>query len=105
MLQVYVLDVSSIFDVCCIQVFHVARVLCCSESQGARGVMVARHGRALGNDRARRAGVPTDGVRGAPVYYRRGALGATGPDMTGVGCVRGRGRTASNGGGQGGLRV
>jgi hypothetical protein len=44
-LQVYVLDVSSISDVCCIQVFHVARVSCCSESQGHGGVMVARHGR------------------------------------------------------------
>jgi hypothetical protein len=36
MLQVYVLDVSSVSYVCCIQVFHVARVLCCSESQGRR---------------------------------------------------------------------
>ena len=45
MLQVYVLDVSSISYGCCIQAFHVARVSCCSESQGARGVMVARHGR------------------------------------------------------------
>ena len=45
MLQVYVSDVSSVLDVCCIQVFHVARVSCCSESQGCWGVMVARHGR------------------------------------------------------------
>jgi hypothetical protein len=35
-LQVYVTDVSSILDVRCIQVFHVARVSCCSESQGAQ---------------------------------------------------------------------
>jgi len=37
MLQVYILDVSSVSDVCCIQVFHVARVSCGLESQGARG--------------------------------------------------------------------
>ena len=30
-------DVSSVSDVCCIQVFHVACVSCCSENQGARG--------------------------------------------------------------------
>jgi hypothetical protein len=33
MLQVYVTDVLSILDVCCIQVFHVACVLCYSKSQ------------------------------------------------------------------------
>jgi hypothetical protein len=37
MLQVYVLDVSSVSDVCCIQVFHVACVSCYSESYGAWG--------------------------------------------------------------------
>ena len=35
MLQVNVPDVSSVPYVYCIQVFHVARVSCCSESQGA----------------------------------------------------------------------
>ena len=34
MLQVYVLDVSSVSDVCCIQVFHIAYLSCCSESLG-----------------------------------------------------------------------
>jgi hypothetical protein len=32
MLQAYVLDISSVLDVCCIQVFLVVRVSCCSES-------------------------------------------------------------------------
>jgi hypothetical protein len=55
MLQVYVLDVSSVAYVCCIKVFHVAYLSCYSESQGARGVTVARHGyRGMG---AWRAGV------------------------------------------------
>jgi hypothetical protein len=31
-------------SVCCIHLFHIVRVSCCSESQGARGVMVARNG-------------------------------------------------------------
>jgi hypothetical protein len=35
-LQVYVLDVSSVSYVCCIQVFHVTRVSCCSDSQVRR---------------------------------------------------------------------
>ena len=42
MLQVYVLDVLSKAFVCFIQVFHVAHLSCCSESQGAHGLMVAR---------------------------------------------------------------
>ena len=59
MLQVCFLYVSSISDVCCIQVFHVAYVSCCSESQGHGGVMVARHGhRGMGH------GEPVVGERG-----------------------------------------
>ena len=34
MLQAYILDVLSVAYVCCIQVFHVAHLSCCSESQG-----------------------------------------------------------------------
>ena len=38
MLQVYIPDVSSVLHVCSIQVFYVARVSCCSESQGRQGM-------------------------------------------------------------------
>jgi hypothetical protein len=45
---------------CCIQMFHVARISYCLESQWAQGVMVARHGRRrMGHDK-----LETDG-RGA----------------------------------------
>jgi hypothetical protein len=37
MLQVYVPNILYVSDVCCIQVFYVARVSCCLESQGALG--------------------------------------------------------------------
>jgi hypothetical protein len=37
MLQAYVPDVSLVSVVCCIQVFHVARVSCCLERQRAQG--------------------------------------------------------------------
>jgi hypothetical protein len=65
MLQVYVPDVSSVSDVCCIQVFHVARVSCCSKSQGGRGEPVASgHG-------AQSAGAGGRGHDGSGVRLRR----------------------------------
>jgi hypothetical protein len=48
MLQVYLPDVSSVSDVCCIQVFDVARVSCYFKSQGLRG-SDGGMARALGN--------------------------------------------------------
>jgi len=54
MLQVYVTDVSSVLDIRCIQVFHVTHISYCLESQGTRGVIVARHGRwGVGRGKAR----------------------------------------------------
>jgi hypothetical protein len=59
MLQVYVRDVSSVAYVCCIQVFHVAHLLCW-ESQRTWRVMVARCGhRGMGR------GEPGAGADGA----------------------------------------
>jgi len=69
---VYFLDVLSISDVCCI-LFHVARVSCCSESQG--------HGR-------------REMERGEPVAGRRGVRSTGGRrlgDTTGRGAPAGRG--------------
>jgi hypothetical protein len=46
MLQVYILDISSVF-VCIL----LSSVSCCSKSQGRRGVMVPRHSRrGIGRD-------------------------------------------------------
>jgi hypothetical protein len=78
MLQVYFLDVSFVSDVCCIQVFYVARVPCCSESQERRGVMVARHGhQGMGRDKsvaggrgARHTGVRANGRGGVRRWGR-----------------------------------
>jgi hypothetical protein len=84
MLQAYFLDVSSA-DVCCIQVFLVARISCFSESQGC----VARHGRwEIGRDEL--------------VAGERGALGAGSQGHDGAGQMDG-GR--SNRGERGELRA
>ena len=59
MLEVYFQDVLSVKDICCIQVFHVARVSGCSKSQGHEGVMVARYERrGMGAWRADGRGAP-----------------------------------------------
>jgi hypothetical protein len=93
-LEVYVPDVSSISYVCCIQVFHVSHLSCCSESQGERRVMVARRGhRGMGRGELG----PADRAHYASVSYRRGTMGTR--------CECGVGRTASNRGGYGGLCV
>jgi hypothetical protein len=92
MLQVYVVDVSSVSDVCCIQVFHVACVSCYSESQGMRG-SDGGMARALGNE-ARRAGgrgVQCAGGRRSPArqgkQMGRGArMGAGRIEVDGVDC-------------------
>ena len=64
----YVLNVLSALDVCCIQVFHVARVSCCSKYQGRRGI-----------------------GRSEPVGSGRGAqhTGADGRGHDGAGCTCG----------------
>ena len=82
MLQVYVLDVSSVLDICCIQVFHVACVLCCSESKETREVMVARHKRWI-MVRHDELG-PVHGAHVAPVSCEPGALRAAGQGTTGA---------------------
>jgi hypothetical protein len=44
MLQLYVLNFWSVLDICCIQVFHIVSVWCCSESNETRWVMGTRTG-------------------------------------------------------------
>jgi hypothetical protein len=79
MLQVYLSDASFVPYVCCIHVFHVARVLCYSEIQGAQGVMVARHEqRRIGRDELKGDG--------------QCALGASGRGVWGQGARVGRGK-------------
>ena len=104
MLQVYVPDVSSVSDVCCIQVFHVGRVSCCSESQGARG-SDGSTAQAPGNGALRAGGRRTwRATRWRPVVRgtaRRGAPAGRGEWMR-RGCTDGGG---SNRGGRDGLRA
>ena len=73
MLKVYIPDVSSVSDVRCIQVFHVARVSCCSESQGHRGM---GRGEPVADRRGmRRVGGNGRGHDGAGVRLHGGANG------------------------------
>jgi hypothetical protein len=80
--------------------FYGAHVSCCSKSEGAQVVMVARHGHWVMMGRGE-LGADGRDARHADVLRTGRAEGR----RSRVGCVLGTGQTASNRGGQGELRV
>jgi hypothetical protein len=96
---VYVLDVSPVSDICCIQVFHIMRVSCSWESQGRGGM--GRGESVVGECGARRIGCQQSGARqGGDTPARAGQTNGDG-SWSGVGAggsgERASGRTDKQG--------